>query len=194
MVSPDTRLWVRSSSKLAWAAICKVHRLLSLTKFLSTLVQHLPKSLGSVFIEGLMRRGVWAAGALSKSRLKAIPVEDMDDVAHGLGVAAKLGSYLIGILLSVGAGKQDLTTAQGEGSWPAQSCLQSLALGVTQRTREDRFSHTKEDKLLPIILLGNARGLPSTLDAIVISWYCEWGNDWVDHHTGTRKDGDPGTS
>src|ERR687897_1248195 len=34
MVSPLTRLWVRSSSKLAWAAICKVHRVLSLPNFL----------------------------------------------------------------------------------------------------------------------------------------------------------------
>src|SRR5687767_15154193 len=34
MVSPETRLWVRPSSKLAWAAICKVHTLLSLPKFL----------------------------------------------------------------------------------------------------------------------------------------------------------------
>jgi hypothetical protein len=97
-----------------------------------------------------------AAGALSKSRLKGIPVEDMDDVAHGLGVATKLGSDLIGTLLSIGAGKQYLTAAQDEGIRRAQSCLQTLALGVTQRTREDRFSHTKEDKLLPIILLGYA--------------------------------------
>jgi hypothetical protein len=111
-----------------------------------------------VFIEGLMRRGVWAAGALSKSRLKAIAVEDMDGVAHGLGVAAKLGSDLIGTLVCIGAGKQYLTTAQGEGIRRAQSCLQSLALGVTQRTREDRFSHAMEDKLLPIILLGYALG------------------------------------
>jgi hypothetical protein len=103
-----------------------------------------------------MRRGVWAAGALSKSRFKASPIELMDDVAHGLGVAAKLGSDLIGTLLSIGAGKQDLTTAQGEGIRRAKTCLQSLALGVTQRTREDRFSHTMEDKLLPIILLGYA--------------------------------------
>jgi hypothetical protein len=105
-----------------------------------------------------MRRGVWAAGALSKSRLKAIAVEDMDGVAHGLGVAAKLGSDLIGTLVCIGAGKQYLTTAQGEGIRRAQSCLQSLALGVTQRTREDRFSHAMEDKLLPIILLGYALG------------------------------------
>ena len=62
---------------------------------------------------------MWAARALSKSRLKASPVEDMDDVAHGLRVAAKLGSDLIGTLLSIGAGKQDLTTAQGEGIWRA---------------------------------------------------------------------------
>src|SRR5215210_3126861 len=34
MVSPLTRLWVRPSSKLAWAAISKVHRLVSLPKFL----------------------------------------------------------------------------------------------------------------------------------------------------------------
>jgi hypothetical protein len=119
-------------------------------------VQHLPKSLSFVFIEGLMRRGVWAAGALSKSCLKASPVEDMDDVAHGLGVAAKLRSDLIGALLSIGAGKQYLTAAQGEGIRGAQSCLQTLALGVTQGTSEDRFSHTMEDKLLPIILLGYA--------------------------------------
>src|SRR5918999_6323786 len=105
-----------------------------------------------------MRRGVWAAGALSKSRLKASLIELMDDVAHGLGVAAKLGSDLIGTLVSIGTGKQDLTTAQGEGIWRAKTCLQSLALGVTQRTREDRFSHTKEDKLLPIILPGYALG------------------------------------
>jgi hypothetical protein len=121
-------------------------------------VQHLPKSLSFVFIEGLMRCGVWAAGALSKSCLKASPVEDMDDVAHGLGVAAKLRSDLIGALLSIGAGKQYLTAAQGEGIRRAQSCLQTLALGVTQGTREDRFSHTMEDKLLPIILLGYALG------------------------------------
>jgi hypothetical protein len=82
----------------------------------------------------------------------------MDDVAHGLGVAAKLRSDLIGALLSIGAGKQYLTAAQGEGIRGAQSCLQTLALGVTQGTREDRFSHTMEDKLLPIILLGYALG------------------------------------
>jgi hypothetical protein len=34
MVSPLIRLWVRPFSKLAWAAISKVHRLLSLPKFL----------------------------------------------------------------------------------------------------------------------------------------------------------------
>src|SRR5215208_6591113 len=82
----------------------------------------------------------------------------MDDVAHGLGVAAKLRSDLIGTLLSIGAGKQYLTAAQGEGIRRAHSCLQTLALGVTQGTREDRFSHTMEDKLLPIILLGYALG------------------------------------
>jgi hypothetical protein len=84
----------------------------------------------------------------------------MDDVAHGLEVAAKLRSDLIGTIVCIGAGKQYLTTAQGEGIRRSQSCLQSLALGVTQRTREDRFSHTKEDKLLPIILLGYALGWP----------------------------------
>jgi hypothetical protein len=86
-----------------------------LAELSGTLVQHLPKSFGSIFIEGLMRRGVWAARALSKSRFKASLVELMDDVAHSLGVAAKLGSDLIGTLLCIGAGKQDLTTAQGEG-------------------------------------------------------------------------------
>jgi hypothetical protein len=72
--------------------------------------------------------------------------------------SSKLRSDLIGTLLSIGAGKQFLTAAQGEGIRRAQSCLQTLALGVTQGTREDRFSHTMEDKLLPIILLGYALG------------------------------------
>jgi hypothetical protein len=54
--------------------------------------------------------------------LKASPVEDMDDVAHGLGVAAKLRSDLIGALLSIGAGKQYLTafcllSARCQDSW-----------------------------------------------------------------------------
>src|SRR5215203_3488821 len=89
----------------------------------------------------------------------------MDDVAHGLGVAAKLRGDLIGTLLSIGAGKQYLTTSQGEGIRRAQSCLQSLALGVTQGRREDRFSHTMEDKLLPIILLGYALGTQHLLQA-----------------------------
>jgi excisionase family DNA binding protein len=40
MVSPLTCLWVRSSSKLAWAAICKVHRLLSLPKIDVSLVKY----------------------------------------------------------------------------------------------------------------------------------------------------------
>jgi hypothetical protein len=58
--------------------------------------------------------GVRTLGALLERLLKTLLVELVDGVARGLGVTAKLCGYLIGVF-AIATGKQDLTTAQGEG-------------------------------------------------------------------------------
>jgi hypothetical protein len=81
----------------------------------------------------------------SSERLgKAFLVELVDDVAHRLRVTAEVASDLVSVL-AIGAGKQDLATAQSEGIRRAQSRLQGLTLGVTQRTHEDRSFHGVEN-------------------------------------------------
>ena len=123
-----------------------------------------------------MRRGVWATkGALSKSQLEGPPrLKIWMTLRTVWELQPKLNrSDLIGTLVSIGAGKQYLTTAQGEGIRRAQSCLRTLALGVHQKGRAKIGSLiTKEDKLLPIILLGYALALvkhptPSALQPAV---------------------------
>jgi hypothetical protein len=71
-------------------------------------------------------------------------VEGVDGVACGLGIAAQLVSYLVGIFAPV-AGEQYLATAQGEGIRRTQACLQGLTLGVAQWTHKDWSFHALED-------------------------------------------------
>jgi hypothetical protein len=72
--------------------------------------------------------------------LETFIVEPMDDVAHGLVVAAQKAGDLVSVL-SFGAFEQDLRAAQNEGIRRAQTRLQGLALGVTQGTHVDRSFH-----------------------------------------------------
>src|SRR5687767_7675309 len=108
-----------------------------------TPVKHLAQSLGPLLIEGPMN-GMRAVGAPPECLGKALLIEDVYSVTHRLRVTAEVGSDLVGVL-AVGAGQQDLATAQCEGIRRAQSRLQSLALGVTQRTHVDRWFHDMKD-------------------------------------------------
>src|SRR5215207_5574000 len=106
-------------------------------------VKHLAQSLGPLLIEGPMN-GVRAVRTPSQRLLETLLVEDVDGVAHGLRVTAEVASDLVGVL-SIGAFEQDLAAAQSEGIRRAQSRLQGLALGVTQRTHEDWWFHSVQD-------------------------------------------------
>src|ERR671912_2328301 len=107
------------------------------------LMKHLAQSLCSLIIEGSVD-GVRAIRASLQRLGKTFLVEDVDGVAHRLRVTAKVAGDLVGVL-SISAGEKYLATAQGEGIRRAQSRLQGVALGVTQRTHEDRSFHSVED-------------------------------------------------
>ena len=68
----------------------------------------------------------------------------MYSVTHRLRVTAEVAGDLVGVL-AIGAGKQDLATAQCEGIRLAQSRLQRLTLGVAQWTHVDRWFHDMKD-------------------------------------------------
>src|SRR3712207_7572741 len=66
-------------------------------------------------------------------RSETLLVELVDGVARSLRITAEVASDLVGVV-AIGTCEQNLATAQGEGVWRAQACLQGLALGVAQRT------------------------------------------------------------
>src|SRR5215208_4032364 len=127
-------------------------------------MQQLPQPLApSNFIEGLMRSGMRTTRTLLECRLKSLLVELMDDVTHGLGVAAEFAGDLVGALFVGGACEQDQATTQDEGIRRAQTRLQGLALSIRKWTREDWFFHGAQDKSLPTILPGHALGCYSSI-------------------------------
>src|SRR5262249_6193053 len=72
---------------------------------------------------------------------RALGVEGVDGGARGLGGAAGGGGGLGGTL-PLGAGQQDLATAQGEGVGGAQALTKGVALGFGQGPQEQRWFHT----------------------------------------------------
>src|SRR5918993_3087780 len=106
-------------------------------------MKHLAQSLSPLLVEGSMN-GMRAVGTPSQRLLEALLVEDVDGIAHRLRVTAEVAGDLVGVL-AIGAFEQDLATAQGEGIRRTQSRLQGFALGVGQRTHEDRSFHGVED-------------------------------------------------
>ena len=77
---------------------------------------------------------------LAKRLLETFIVELMDDVAHGLVVAAQKAGDLVSVL-SFGAFEQNLRAAQHEGIRRAQTRLQGFALVLRKLTYENRFFH-----------------------------------------------------
>jgi hypothetical protein len=71
-------------------------------------VKHLAQSLGPFLIEGPID-GVGAVRTPSQCLLEALLIEDVDGIARGLRIAAKIVGDMVGVL-SIGAGKQDLAT------------------------------------------------------------------------------------
>src|SRR3712207_3568667 len=107
-------------------------------------MKHFPQSLGVLGIEGRVD-GVWPGGSPSQRCLQIALIELVDSVAGGLWVAAQRAGDLVGIL-APGACEQDLATAEDEGNWRTQACLQEgPALGVRERTYKDWSSHAVED-------------------------------------------------
>ena len=122
-----------------------------------TLVEHLLEFFGLLLIESRMD-GARSARAFAKRLFEALLVELGDDVSGGPIVAPEDPGDLVGVF-AIGAGKQDLATAQGEGiPGRAQTRLQGLTLDITQGTHEDRSFHASEDKLLPAISSAPALG------------------------------------
>src|SRR5215210_1828938 len=119
-------------------------------------VQEFSQVLGSLGIESSVN-GMRTLRTLLKRLWKPLLVEDVDGVARGLGVAPEVAGDLVGVL-SIGAGEQDLATAQHEGIRRAQSRLQGFALGVAQGTHEDRSFHDPEDKSSTTVSSGHALG------------------------------------
>jgi hypothetical protein len=104
----------------------------------TTPVKHLAQSLGPFRIEGSMN-GVRAIRASLERLRKALLVEDVDGVAHRLGVTTKVAGDLVSVL-SISAFEQDLATTQSEGIRRAQPRLQGIVLAPLKgRTKIGRF-------------------------------------------------------
>ncbi len=71
-------------------------------------MKHLAQSLGPLLIEGPID-GVRAVRTPSQRLLETHLIKLVDDIARGLGIAAKIVGDLVGVL-SIGTGKQDLAT------------------------------------------------------------------------------------
>src|SRR5215210_6570412 len=142
-VSPLMRSLVSPSSKLTSAAISIVHRLLSWPNSLGLWWSRVAQSLRSLLLESAMN-GMRAVGTPSKRLLEALLVELVDGVACCLRIAAKITGDLVSVL-PVGAGEQDLATAQGEAIRRTQTRLQGLTLGVGQGTHVDWSFHAVKD-------------------------------------------------
>src|SRR3954471_2944146 len=109
-------------------------------------MKHLAQLIGPLPVEG----GTDLLGsrrALAQSLLEPSLVEALYGGARRLGVAAQRAGYPVGIL-APGAGEQDLATAEDESVGGAQAVLQSLALGIRNRTHEDRSSHADHRSIL----------------------------------------------
>src|SRR3954453_1677903 len=125
-------------------------------------MKHLAQLLGPPLVEG----GTDLLGprrALAQSLFEAPLVEALYGGARRLGVAAQRAGDPVGVLAS-GAGEQDLTTAEDESVWRAQAVLQSLALGVRDRTHEDRSSHADHRSILRMIYSEDALRTARALD------------------------------
>src|SRR5215212_9277144 len=109
-------------------------------------MKHLAQPLGTALLEG----GVDPLGsgrALAQRLFYAPLVEALYGGACCLGIAAQRAGDPVGVLSS-GAGKQDLAPTEDEGFRRAQALLQSLALGVRERTHEDRSFHSDQRSTL----------------------------------------------
>src|SRR5215204_899352 len=109
-------------------------------------MKHLAQPLGTALLEG----GVDPLGsgrALAQRLFYAPLVEALYGGACCLGIAAQRAGDPVGVLSS-GAGKQDLAPTEDEGFRRAQALLQCLALGVRERTHEDRSFHSDQRSTL----------------------------------------------
>src|SRR3954451_15948455 len=119
-------------------------------------MKHLAQLLGPPPVEG----GTDLLGsrrALAQSLLEPSLVEALYGGARRLGVAAQRAGDPVGIL-APGADEQDLATAEDESVGGAQAVLQSLALGIRNRTYEDRSSHADHRSILRMTYSEDALG------------------------------------
>src|SRR5829696_2309958 len=120
-------------------------------------MKHLAQPLGTALLEG----GVDPLGsgrALAQRLFYAPLVEALYGGACCLGIAAQRAGDPVGVLSS-GAGKQDLAPTEDEGFRRAQALLQCLALGVRERTHEDRSFHSDQRSTLRTTCSEDALGL-----------------------------------
>src|SRR5690606_19843851 len=102
-------------------------------------VQQGAEPLAAAIVEqGAGRRG--AVGLLAQAG-DALGLEGPQGIADGLGRAAEPGPDLGG-LEPLGAGREDLAAAQGEGRGRAQADPDRLVLLGGQRSDEEGWSHT----------------------------------------------------
>src|SRR5215207_11709298 len=126
-------------------------------------MKHLAQPLGTALLEG----GVDPLGsgrALAQRLFYAPLVEALYGGACCLGIAAQRAGDPVGVLSS-GAGKQDLAPTEDEGFRRAQALLQCLALGVRERTHEDRSFHSDQRSTLRTTCSEDALGFSYLLPA-----------------------------
>src|SRR5919205_1478983 len=79
----------------------------------------------------------------------------MDDIAHGLVVAAEAGGNHAGVL-AAGAGEQDLAAAQDKGLRRAEASVERLLFGGREGSHINWASHVRYRTTFPIALLETA--------------------------------------
>src|SRR5919205_2160339 len=83
----------------------------------------------------------------------------MDDIAHGLVVAAEAGGNHTGVL-AAGAGEQDLAAAQDKGLRRAEASVERLLFGGREGSHMNWVSHVRYRTTFPIALLETALDVP----------------------------------
>jgi hypothetical protein len=157
IVSPETRLCVSPSSKLACAANRKSPKARVVSELPRGAVEHLFESLGALPIEGVP--GPSGTRRLCGESFYAPLVEVMDSVAHRLLAASEALGYFRDIF-APGTRQKHLGTAQGESIFRAQSGLEGFTLLLRERTYEDWSFHGPYCNSQPETYLEVALGSP----------------------------------
>src|SRR5919202_35708 len=118
------------------------------------LVQQRPQLLAADRIEHRVRAPMRGGGA-GRQDGQPVGIEAMDDIAHGLVVAAEAGGNHAGVL-AAGAGEEDLAAAQDKGLRRAGASGERLLFGGREGSHINWASHVRYRTTFPIALLETA--------------------------------------